>query len=141
MEQFTIGKLAEKCGVSTDTLRYYEKIKLLKSQARSPSGYRLYQENSVRLIHFIRCAKELNFTLKEINQLLSLNTSDQAACAKIMKSTDNKIIAVEKKILELKATKDMLGALVKAYEDRQLPAGEHSILEYIIHAVSLPPAT
>jgi DNA-binding transcriptional MerR regulator len=62
----TIGKLAERTSISTDTLRYYEKMGLIKAASRSESGYRIYGEEAERILQFIRGAKTLNFTLEEI---------------------------------------------------------------------------
>ncbi len=72
----TVGRLAERTGVSPDTLRYYEKMGLIKAVSRSESGYRIYGEDAERILYFIRGAKTLNFTLEEIRQLLTLNRSD-----------------------------------------------------------------
>ena len=88
MKRLTIGKLAELIGVSAETLRYYEKMKLIVADARSQAGYRLYNPDAVRVIRFIRGAKELDFTLGEIQQLLALKSSDKATCAEILKHTE-----------------------------------------------------
>ena len=121
MKQFTIGKLAELTGVSADTLRYYEKMKLIVGTARSPAGYRLYNPDAVRIVRFIRGAKELSFTLDEIRQLLTLTTSDQSTCAQILKHTEAKIKEAENRIRELKEIKKVLRALAK-----QCPADDTS---------------
>src|SRR5262245_42004641 len=99
-QQLTIGTLAQQSGVSTDTLRYYEKMKLLKAESRTPAGYRLYNADAVRVIHFIRGAKALNFSLEEIRQLLAINTSDRATCAEVLQHTEAKIAEAEIKIKE-----------------------------------------
>ncbi|MBS0278111.1 MAG: heavy metal-responsive transcriptional regulator [Proteobacteria bacterium] len=112
VQQFTIGQLAEQTSVSTDTLRYYEKIKLLRADRRSDAGYRLYGPDAVRIVRFIRGAQSLNFTLDEIRALLKLNTSDQASCAQVLKLTEGKIAEAEAKILELKEIKKVLGGLI-----------------------------
>lgn len=114
MKQLTIGKLAELTGTTADTLRYYEKMKLIKATSRSGAGYRLYNESAVSVVRFIRGAKALNFTLVEIRQLLTLSTSDQASCAEVLKQTESKIMEAEAKILELKEIKKVLSQLVKA---------------------------
>ncbi len=113
MKQLTIGKLAEMTGTSTDTLRYYEKMKLIKAEARSKAGYRLFDTDAVRVVRFIRGAKALNFTLDEIYKLLALNTSDQASCADVLRQTEAKIVEAKAKILELKEIEKVLQRLVK----------------------------
>ncbi len=119
MKQLTIGKLAELTGVSADTLRYYEKMKLIEGTARSPAGYRLYNPDAVRVVRFIRGAKELSFTLDEIRQLLTLKMSDQSTCGEILKHTEAKIKEAETRIRELKEIKKVLKNLAE-----QCPAGD-----------------
>lgn len=113
MKQLSIGKLAELAGTTADTLRYYEKMKLIKAASRSSAGYRLYNEDSVNIVRFIRGGKALGFTLTEIRGLLTLSTSDKASCAEVLKHTEGKIIEAEAKILELKEIKKVLTQLVK----------------------------
>jgi DNA-binding transcriptional MerR regulator len=113
MKQLTIGKLAEMTGTSTDTLRYYEKLKLIKAKSRSSSGYRLFDADAVRVVRFIRGAKALNFTLDEIYNLLALDTSDKASCADVLRQTEIKIVEAKAKILELKEIEKVLQRLVK----------------------------
>lgn len=122
IEILTIGKLAERTGMSSDTLRYYEKMGLIKTASRSESGYRIYGEDAERILQFIRGAKTLNFTLEEIRQLLTLNRSDKATCAEVLKHTTGKITEAEQKIRELKEVKRILSALVE-----QCPADGTSV--------------
>lgn len=118
----SIGELAELTKLSADTLRYYEKIKLLKADARSKAGYRIYSQDSLRVVRFIQGAKALNFTLEEIRELLALNTSNQTTCAEILKQTERKIIEAEAKIVELQEIKKVLKKLVT-----QCPGDDTSI--------------
>jgi DNA-binding transcriptional MerR regulator len=66
---FTIGKLADIAGVSSDTLRYYEREGLIEPAGKSPGGYRLYDKDSARRLRFIRHAQQCGFTLSEIREL------------------------------------------------------------------------
>ena len=131
MKQLTIGKLAELTGTTADTLRYYEKMKLLKAASRSQAGYRLYDENAISVIRFIRGAKALNFTLVEIRKLLTLTTSDQASCAEVLKQTESKIKESEAKILELNEIKKVLSNLVKTCPGDSSSAKACPILDHI----------
>jgi len=137
MQQLTIGKLAELTGVSADTLRYYEKMKLLVAASRTKAGYRLYAPDAVRVVRFIRGAKELSFTLDEIRQLLTLKTSDTSTCAQILKHTEAKLKEAEIRIRELKEIKKVLQTLAA-----QCPADDTSvdccpILDHISKKVTL----
>jgi MerR family copper efflux transcriptional regulator len=69
----TIGKAAERAGLSVDTLRFYEREGLLPSPRRTASRYRLYDEAAIARLRFIGRAKSLGFTLAEIRELLQLN--------------------------------------------------------------------
>lgn len=131
MKQLTIGTLAELTGVSTDTLRYYEKMKLITGTARSAAGYRLYAPEIVQVIWFIRGAKQLSFTLDEIRQLLTLKTSDQSTCAQILKHTEGKIKEAEQRIRELKEIKKALKALAEQCPADDTPSDCCPILEHI----------
>lgn len=131
MKQLTIGKLAEMTGVSSETLRYYEKMKLLVADARSPAGYRLYSPDAIRIIRFIRGAKELNFTLDEIRQLLALKSSDKSTCAEILKHTEVKIKQAEVRMLELKEIKKVLKQLAEQCPGDETPSDCCPILDHI----------
>jgi DNA-binding transcriptional MerR regulator len=132
IEILTIGKLAERTGMSSDTLRYYEKMGLIKAASRSQSGYRIYGEDAERILEFIKGAKILNFTLGEIRQLLTLNSSDNATCAEVLKHTTGKITEAEQKIHELKEVKKALIALTESCPGGDAPTADCPILEYII---------
>lgn len=131
MKSLTIGKLAEHTGVSADTLRYYEKMNLLTGTARSASGYRLYASDAVKLVQFIRGAKQLGFTLDEIKKLLTLKASDQSTCSEIMKHTEAKINEAEKRIRELKEIRKVLKQLTQQCPADDTPSDECPILNHI----------
>lgn len=65
-----IGELAKAVGVNIQTLRYYERIRLLQPAGRSPAGYRLYEPSAVAFLKHIKHAQRLGFTLTELKQLL-----------------------------------------------------------------------
>jgi MerR family mercuric resistance operon transcriptional regulator/MerR family gold-responsive transcriptional activator of gol and ges genes len=77
--QLTIGQLAKSAGVHIQTVRYYERLHLLGPAARASSGYRLYGPEEVRRLRFIKNAKELGFTLREIAELLNLRVSSRTS--------------------------------------------------------------
>jgi len=82
-EALTIGKLARHGGVNIMTIRYYERRGLLPAPARTASGYRLYADDAVRRLQFIRQAQLLGFSLAEIQDLLSLRMQPGTTCADI----------------------------------------------------------
>jgi DNA-binding transcriptional MerR regulator len=76
MSMYTIGRVAERTGFSTSTLRYYEKHGLLEPSGRTDAGYRLYDDASLARLSFIDRAKQLGCTLEEIADLAELWEGD-----------------------------------------------------------------
>lgn len=125
-----IGALAKKCGVSTDTLRYYEKHGLLTPAMRSEAGYRLYSAGDIARIEFIVSAKDVGFTLREISELLELEvTRDQRTCEQVKAVVDDKIEVVQQKVLELTRIQRSLSTLSAACCGGSEPATHCTILE------------
>lgn len=102
-ERLTVGEVAGRCGVSTDTVRYYEKRGLVPEPPRfESSGYRAYPAETVERVRFIQQAQELGFTLAEIEELLALRADDEASCAQVRAVSRAKIAQVRARIAELK---------------------------------------
>lgn len=110
----TIGRLAEAAGVGVETLRFYEREGLLPKPPRKRSGYRQYSPQAVERVLFIRRAKELGFTLKEITELLELRIDPHKSCADVRALARSKIEDVETKIADLARIKSALEKLAKA---------------------------
>lgn len=128
MSYMKIGEVARKAGVNIDTVRYYERKNLIPEPPRRESGYRQYTMDTVRRIHFIRKAKELGFSLKEITELLSLRVSPDTACADMKKHAETKITDIEAKISMLNNIKDSLKELTEMCTQNR-DTGECPILE------------
>ena len=101
MKELTIGKLAKRVGVSTDTVRFYERCGLLQPPARTASNYRLYPEKDVLRLAFIKRAKHLGFTLSEIKDLLTLRYDPQSTKRQVKTLTENKIEDIRNRIADL----------------------------------------
>lgn len=109
----TIGKLAKVVGVNIQTVRYYERRKLLKSKAKTPSGYRLYDDEALRKLRFIKNAQTLGFTLREIGELLKLRTTSTASCSGVQGKAQAKLMQVKEKVRELQALARTLQGLIQ----------------------------
>src|SRR6266849_851913 len=94
----TIGRLAKAVGVNVQTVRYYERRRLLSSTARTPSGYRVYGVEEVRRLRFIKNAQALGFTLHEIADLLSLRVNSAARCGDVQRRAQAKLAQVATKV-------------------------------------------
>src|SRR5262245_43942759 len=85
-EHMQIGELSRLSGVNVETIRYYERIKMLPSPRRSGSGRRVYAASELRMLAFIRRARELGFSLHEIRALLRLGAPGMASCNSALRS-------------------------------------------------------
>ncbi len=108
----TIGKVAQRAGVGVETVRFYEREGLIKEPRRKASGYRQYEEDVIDRLVFIRRAKELGFTLKEIRELLFLRATRGAKCADVRERAETKIQDIEDRIRALRRMKRALAKLV-----------------------------
>jgi len=107
-----IGEVADRGGVNLQTIRYYEREGLLPEPPRLASGYRMFPEDAVRRVRFIKRAQELGFTLKEIKELLALRQIDQErGSAEVRTLAQEKIADIEQKIRTLQAMKKVLRRL------------------------------
>jgi MerR family mercuric resistance operon transcriptional regulator len=113
MDGLTIGEVAKRTRVHVETLRYYERRGLLVKPLRSKSNYRLYDGDTVRRVRFIKSTQGLGFSLKEIQELLSLQAAPEAHCADIRTRTATKITDIDAKIDLLTAMKHALSKLVE----------------------------
>jgi MerR family mercuric resistance operon transcriptional regulator/MerR family gold-responsive transcriptional activator of gol and ges genes len=111
--ELTIGKLAKAVGVNIQTVRYYERRRLLSPMARRPSGYRLYGEDALRRLRFIKNAQTLGFTLHEIAELLNLRVSSLARCGDVQRKAQTKLVQVEDKVRDLRALARALRGLIQ----------------------------
>ena len=111
MGTMTIGKLAKRAGVGVETIRFYERKGLIPEPPRRSSGYREYDDDTVTRVRFIRHAKELGFTLKEINGLLSLQLDPEKPCQDVNRRIETKLSDIDEKIQMLNRMKDALQRL------------------------------
>ena len=133
MDSVTIGQLARAAGVGVETVRFYEREGLLAAPPRRRSGYRQYPREAIARVRFIRRAKDLGFTLKEITELLELRIDPEKSCADVRALAKAKIADVEAKIEHLTRIKVALEALARACRGRG-PTSDCPILDAIVEA-------
>ena len=114
MPGMTIGQLAKAVGVNLQTVRYYERRGLVVPMHRKESGYRIYGEEALQRLRFIRNAQQLGFTLKEIAELLSLRVSSTARCGTVQVKALTKLEQVQHKVRELQRLARALQELVQS---------------------------
>lgn len=108
METLTIGQVARQAGVGVETVRFYEREGLLEEPPRRASGYRQYSKQVIKRIAFIKRAKLLGFSLKEIAELLRLRVDAHTSCTEVKERTEAKIAEVERKVVELQRMRQAL---------------------------------
>jgi len=114
MQRLKIGEVADRTGVSKQTLRYYEEEGLLEKPYRSPtSGYRKYEPEAVYRVRFIKNAQELGFTLNEIKNLLSILEDRKEVPEKFARKISSKKDRIEEKIEKLTAIQNVLEELIE----------------------------
>ena len=122
------GLVTKQIGVNSATVRYYEKIGLLPEPPRSNAGYRIFSEESINRIRFIKQAQELGFSLKEIKELLDLRVTPKATTSDVRKRATEKIADIGDKIKRLRGMKNSLEVLVESCCN-EASASECPILE------------
>jgi MerR family mercuric resistance operon transcriptional regulator len=118
---YSRGQLATLTNVKGETIRYYETSGLLGTPARSQGGHRIYSEEHVRQLIFIRRCRELGFTLNEIQGLLSLASSADKTCEQVRHATADHLSDVQKKIKDLRKMERTLKELISQCETNATP--------------------
>lgn len=118
MSRYTIGQLARRAGVGVQTVRYYERNGLVAPDARTDSGYRLYSDEALARLAFVRNAKALGFSLKEIGQLLSLRLDPASSCSDVRSQAEARLQDVEARLRSLERIRDTLRRLADACSGR-----------------------
>lgn len=106
-----IGELADACGVTAKTVRYYESIGLFEEPGRTSSGYRDYRDDAVERLQFIRDAQATGLTLSEIASVLELKMAGKGSCAHTSALIEGHLTAIDAQIEQLTAARRELAAL------------------------------
>ncbi len=133
MDGVTIGQLAKEAGVGVETIRFYEREGLLTQPVRRHSRYRQYPAEAIARVRFIRRAKDLGFTLREITELLELRVDPKKSCADVRALAKAKIADVDAKLADLTRIKLALETLSRACRGKG-PTSECPILDSIVAA-------
>ena len=108
MHDLTISQLARAASVRVETIRYYERLGLLRQPQRSENGYRQYTTGDAAQLQFIRNTQALGFTLKEIKQLINARQDNNACCTAVRAMTTNKLADIRQKLHKLKTIESRL---------------------------------
>lgn len=114
MERLTIGQVAGLAEVGVETVRFYERQGLIEEPPRRVSGYRQYPPDAVARIRFIRRAKDLGFSLREIKELLALRLDPESTCGDVRERAEEKLADIRSKIEALDGMRAALERLAAA---------------------------
>ena len=121
MPVFTIGKLSEKTRCNIETIRYYERIGLLRMPPRTSGKHRIYSDADVHQLAFIRRSRELGFSIDAIRTLLGLLDGGDYTCADIKRVADDHLADVRSKIAELRRLERGLKDMIAACDEGDMP--------------------
>jgi MerR family mercuric resistance operon transcriptional regulator len=119
-EELPIGELSRRSGVNIETIRYYERVKLL-SPPRTASGRRIFGATELRILVFIRRARELGFSLDEIRALLRLSDPEKASCREVRDIASHHLQDIRSKLHDLKKLERLLATTVSRCSGRVAP--------------------
>jgi len=124
------SELARLTGVSTDTLRHYERKRVLGTPARSHSGYRRYPADAMARVQLVRRALTIGFTLDELAAVLSERDRGRAPCRSVRALVVERVAQLETRLRDLAELRDELRALLREWDSRlaQLPVGAQARL-------------
>jgi MerR family mercuric resistance operon transcriptional regulator len=108
----SIGALSRLTGVHIETIRYYERVKMLPAPPRSEAGRRTYDQSHRRMLGFIRRARDLGFSLGEIRALLDLDRSGRASCVEVREIASVHLASVRAKLADLARLEAVLSETV-----------------------------
>jgi DNA-binding transcriptional MerR regulator len=109
----SIGAAASRTGIKVPTIRYYEEIGLLPAPPRTGSNRRLYGEDEVRRLNFIRHSRELGFEVADIRELLAMAAEPQASCHQADSIARSHLSEIERRIASLQALKGELTRMIE----------------------------
>ncbi len=122
--------LAKLTGVSTDTLRHYERLGLLPGIVRTSGGYRRYRLDAVERVGLIKRALVIGFTLKELAGVLHARDRGTPPCGKVRSLVGDRLAALERRLEELVVLRDQMKLLLRDWDERlaRTPQGQRARL-------------
>ncbi len=127
----TIGQLAKKTGLNVQTVRYYERIGLIEKPDTNEAGYRIYPEKAAEVLRFIKHAKEIGFSLKQISEIFSIDNDKNNTCARVKKLAQEKVAEIDKRIYSLNLIRKELLSLISQCEVKKTGKGDCPMLNVL----------
>ena len=117
------GELAQLSGVSSDTIRHYERMGVLQQAPRTSAGYRIYGRDSIERVRLVRRALQLGFTLPELSEVLGVRDRGGAPCRRVLKMTEEKLRRLGREIKDLEGTQRYMQRLVREWRAKLAQSG------------------
>ncbi len=133
-----IGQLAERLGVNTKTIRYYESIGLLPAPARRPSGYRVYGEADAERLAFVRTAQRFGLSLDQIGEILAFRDRGERPCDYVLDAVRGEVADLDRRISELQGMRHELGRLL-VHAESQPPTDGGRFCQLLEHRDGMDP--
>jgi DNA-binding transcriptional MerR regulator len=135
--------VAGACGVSTDTLRHYERLGLLPRAARTAAGYRRFPPETVARVRLIQRALTVGFSLRELASVMERRERGEPPCRRVRTLVGERLAALETRLLELQRLRDEMRTLVRDWDRRlaRTPAGQRARLLDVLVVRPLDSAT
>ena len=111
---YSIGQLSEQTDISTEAIRYYERIALLPVPKRAKNGYRRYDESDVERLQFIKRTRTLDFAIDEVREILALRERHEPPCQYVMDVMVERVSEIEQRIHDLERLRDEIKTLHEA---------------------------
>jgi MerR family mercuric resistance operon transcriptional regulator len=135
---FTIGQLANAAGVPTSTVRYYERVGLLKPSGRSEGNYRLYGEEALERLRFIRAAQTTGFALDDVPVMLGHRHASAASCREVQVLIENRLLEIKRRMEDLRHVERVLRSALDTCRQTEEP-GHCELIHRFSHASSPSP--
>lgn len=134
------GDLSRLTGVSSDTLRYYERLGILPPSQRTNSGYRIYSHAAVERVRLAQRALQLRFSLAELSEILRARDNGGVPCHQVLTLTEEKLRSLGQQIEELQQTQNYMRKLVREWRKKlkHTPPGSKAML---LHSLRDKPKT
>jgi DNA-binding transcriptional MerR regulator len=129
--EMTVGVAAKAAGVSAKAVRLWESKALLPPAQRTDAGYRIFTDDDLRVLRFIRQAKTLGLTLPQIKDILDLQRNGAAPCTRVTELLDTRIAEIDRTLAELRDLRRSLTSARQAARDSQR-RGEDAVVCRII---------
>lgn len=117
---FGIGALSRRTGCSIDTIRYYERTRLMPTVPRTAGGHRTYTDAHARRIMFVRRARQLGLSLRQVRELLDGTEQNRCSCSAVRSLLRDRLAAVRSRIRDLQGLESDLSTMIDECGDAEL---------------------